>query len=105
MNTTDLIQPNPFITVDNESVTLAFTKKKYNFNLADISKIYISKRRPGYIAALLDNLLSVHEMRYTLNIQTPTELNKIQIDPLQRYYCLKLIHELRKHEGSNAIFV
>lgn len=106
MNTSTSISKAPFITLENESVTIAFPKKQYTFAIPDIQKIHISKKRTGYISLVVGNLLDMHDMHYYLCVKESDGTdNRIPINRLQRYYCLKLIGLLRQSKAETPDFV
>lgn len=85
-----------YFILNEEAVKISCGSQKYAFSRDEIKKIHISKKKPSYFSAIIGNLLSIPETGYYLCVQTNDERDiKIPINPLQRYYFIRLISALR----------
>ena len=101
MNTT--LPNNPYIFLEEDEVSIKVGTTNHNIPLKSINKIHITKRKSGYIENFVGQLLHIPETHYNLNIETRDKgWLKIKINPLERFFCIKLVSVLRPHLKTAA---
>lgn len=85
---------NPYFSVTDETVTIHCHKKAIVLKIADIQKMYIRKNS-NYWHQLVGHLLAAPSNVYDLHIVTRDGGVCLTINPLERYYFIKLISCLR----------
>lgn len=92
---------NPYVLLQEHKVFIKIGKASHHISLKDITKIHITKRKSGYFENFVGELLHIPETHYNLNIQTLDKgWLKIRINPLERFFCIKLVRALRVHLRS-----
>jgi hypothetical protein len=87
---------NPYIFLEQNKVSINCGNENLNIDLDSINKIHITKRKSGYFENFMGQLLRIPETHYNLNIQTRDKgWLKIRINPLERFFCIKLVSVLR----------
>jgi hypothetical protein len=96
------IPQNPYFTVANGVVTVNCNKKTIPFNITDIKKMYLRKNS-SYWYQMIGQLLSAPSQRYDLHIETESQGICITINPIERYYFIKLINQLRESRKTYGV--
>lgn len=88
---------NPYIFLGENKVSINCGKTYHNIPLNSINKIHITKRKSGYWENMIGQLLHIQETQYNLNIETHDNgWLTIRINPLERFFCIRLVSVLRK---------
>jgi hypothetical protein len=94
MSSLSTLPENPYFSVTNDMLTVHCHKKTIRLNVADIKKMYL-KKNSNYWHQIVGHLLAAPSNVYDLHIQTQDSGVCITINPLERYYFIKLIAHLR----------
>jgi len=101
---TNTIPENPFVSIQNKTVTINTHNKKYNLSIDNIQKIYLTKCKVGYWFTFLEEALFIHNpMFYNVNIETK-DFCKIsfKINPLERFFYIRMIYLVRHSSFNNV---
>ncbi|HEX8563861.1 MAG TPA: hypothetical protein VF676_12870 [Flavobacterium sp.] len=80
MATVKLPFQNPHVSLVNDEVLdINYRNRKFKVAIANISRIYLSKRKTGYLSALFGNLIVARNTGFKLYIHT-RETNTITLD-------------------------
>ena len=90
MSSLTALPENPYFTLANDTLTVHCHKKTLRFGVADIQKMFIRKNS-NYWHQLVGHLLSAPSNVYDLHIVTTEGGVCLTINPLERYYFIKLI--------------
>lgn len=94
------IPENPYFTVSKDVITVNCHKKTLQVNTTDIEKMYL-KKNSSYWHQMIGQLLAAPSQLYDLHIETKQGRGIcITINPLERYYFIKLITQLREAKKS-----
>ena len=90
------IPKNPYVAIQRENVFISCSKQFHTLPFDCIRKIYLTKKKSGYWSGIIGQLLFVPETKYVLHIVTSeVEEIKFTINPMQRYYFIRLIALVR----------
>lgn len=100
-----ILPNNPYITLQEDRLCLHFGKTHHDIDLQNIGKIHISKRKSGRLEGFMSQLMRIPQTDYYLNIETYDKGSfKITINPLQRFFCIRLLSILRPQISLNRQF-
>lgn len=93
---TIFIPKNPYVAIQKEKVFISCSKQYHTLPFSGIRKIYLSKKKSGYWSGIIGQLLFIPETKYVLHIVTSDiEEIKFTINPMQRFYFIRLIALVR----------
>lgn len=87
----------PNVTIINEAIDIRDSKHSIKLGLGEVSKMYLSKNKSGYLSAMLGRVWLHDDSSYDLHIETKDEQEiKIRIKGFQRPYYIGLISRVRR---------
>lgn len=93
---------NPYFSATDETLTIHCHKKAIVLKVADINKMYLRKNA-NYWHRLVGHLLAAPSNVYDLHVETASGGVCVTINPLERYYFIKLIAQLRLERKTGVI--
>ncbi len=96
MATVKLPFQNPHVTLNDEVLCINYRSKKLKVALSNICKIYLSKRKTGYLSALFGNLHITRSTGFKLYIHTnDNNFQTLDITSQEKYQFVSLIAWVR----------
>lgn len=95
---TAILPENPYALLKDDAVCITLQKKTYVISFEKLQKIHIRKKN-DYLHNVLGVLLEAKETRYQLCVDTHDFELRFRINPLQRFYFIRLISLLRKRSN------
>lgn len=93
---------NPYFSVTDETLTIHCHKKTVVLKIAEIKNMYLRKNA-NYWHQIVGHLLAAPSNVYDLHIETQSGGVCITINPLERYYFIKLIAQFRLGKKTAVI--
>ena len=90
------IPVNTHVTLHRKEIKICSKKGNYKIAIAEIKKIYLKKKKPGVLYAIM-SLATFIDNIYYLHIKTRDNQEiKIKLKDYERQYFIELISSLRK---------
>jgi hypothetical protein len=101
MATTNLVQENPYVTIENEEIDIRYRKNNYHLALDKVSKMYLSPKRSYWSS--IPGLSRFMDKSYNLCIRTRDEQEiNIDVKAFERQYFIDPIALVRKMKKQIA---